>query len=302
MQLFQQDKSGLIGLKEKSFKLEKDIQKIVECNLEQISGYRFVKSEFAVKNIRIDTLAFDEESKSFIIIEYKRSQNYSVVDQGISYLNLMLEYKADFIVEYNESQKKSLKRNDVDWSQSKVIFIAPSFTDFQRQSSNFKDLPIELWEIKLFENNIVVINPIKKSQSAPSIKQVQTKNDSTINKVTQEIKVYTEEEHLEGKSDEVKELYDVFKAGILNLSSDIEIVAKKLYIAFKREKNIVDIRIQQKGLKIWINLHRGELDDPKHLAKDISNVGHWGNGDYEILVNDTKNLEYIMSLIKQTLH
>lgn len=49
MQLFQQDKSGLIGLKEKSFKLEKDIQKIVECNLEQISGYRFVKSEFAVK-------------------------------------------------------------------------------------------------------------------------------------------------------------------------------------------------------------------------------------------------------------
>lgn len=175
MQLFQQDKSGLIGLKEKSFKLEKDIQKIVECNLEQISGYRFVKSEFAVKNIRIDTLAFDEESKSFIIIEYKRSQNYSVVDQGISYLNLMLEYKADFIVEYNESQKKSLKRNDVDWSQSKVIFIAPSFTDFQRQSSNFKDLPIELWEIKLFENNIVVINPIKKSQSAPSIKQVQTK-------------------------------------------------------------------------------------------------------------------------------
>ncbi len=302
MQLFQQDKSGLIGLKEKSFKLEKDIQKIVECNLEQISGYRFVKSEFAVKNIRIDTLAFDEESKSFIIIEYKRSQNYSVVDQGISYLNLMLEYKADFIVEYNESQKKSLKRNDVDWSQSKVIFIAPSFTDFQRQSSNFKDLPIELWEIKLFENNIVVINPIKKSQSAPSIKQVQTKNDSTINKVTQEIKVYTEEEHLEGKSDEVKELYDVFKAGILNLSSDIEIVAKKLYIAFKREKNIVDIRIQQKGLKIWINLHKGELDDPKHLAKDISNVGHWGNGDYEILVNDTKNLEYIMSLIKQTLH
>lgn len=214
----------------------------------------------------------------------------------------MLEYKADFIVEYNESQKKSLKRNDVDWSQSKVIFIAPSFTDFQRQSSNFKDLPIELWEIKLFENNIVVINPIKKSQSAPSIKQVQTKNDSTINKVTQEIKVYTEEEHLEGKSDEVKELYDVFKAGILNLSSDIEIVAKKLYIAFKREKNIVDIRIQQKGLKIWINLHKGELDDPKHLAKDISNVGHWGNGDYEILVNDTKNLEYIMSLIKQTLH
>ncbi|MDR6403254.1 MULTISPECIES: hypothetical protein [Chryseobacterium] len=73
----------------------------------------------------------------------------------------MLEYKADFIIEYNEIQKGNLKRNDVDWSQSKIIFVSPSFTDFQKQSSNFKDLAIELWEIKQFENEIVVINPIK---------------------------------------------------------------------------------------------------------------------------------------------
>ncbi|MCC8133830.1 MAG: hypothetical protein LIP04_09870, partial [Tannerellaceae bacterium] len=126
-----------------------------------IMGYLFIKSEFTIKNNRIDTLAFDEDNRSFVIIEYKRDRNYSVVDQGVSYLNLMLEYKADFIIEYNESQKKSLKRSDVDWSQSKVIFVAPSFTDFQRQSSNFKDLPIELWEIKQFENDIIVINPIK---------------------------------------------------------------------------------------------------------------------------------------------
>jgi len=301
MQLFQQNKTDLICLKEKSFKLEKDIQKIVESNLEQISGYKFIKSEFTIKSNRIDTLAFDEENCSFVIIEYKRDRNYSVVDQGVSYLNLMLEYKADFIIEYNESQKKNLKRTDVDWSQSKVIFIAPSFTDFQRQSSNFKDLPIELWEIKQFENNIIVINPIKKSQSAPSIKQVQGKADSNISKVTKEIKVYTEEDHLNGKSDEVKELYDTFKTAILNLSSNIEISAKKLYVAFKKEKNIAYIHIQQKSLKIWINVHKGELDDSKHLAKDVSNIGHWGHGDYEINVSDTKNIEYIMSLIKQIL-
>lgn len=213
----------------------------------------------------------------------------------------MLEYKADFIVEYNESQKQNLKRSDVDWSQSKVVFIAPSFTDFQRQSSNFKDLPIELWEIKQFENDIIVINPLKKSQSAPSIKQVQTQNDSTIKKIAKEIKVYTEEDHLHDKSDEVKELYETFKEAILNLSPDIEIIAKKLYVAFKKNRNIADIHIQQKGLKMWINLHKSELDDPKHLAKDVSNIGHWGNGDYELTVSDTKDIEYIMSLIKQAL-
>lgn len=68
----------------------------------------------------------------------------------------MLEYKAEFIVEYNETQNKALKRSDIDWTQSKIIFVSPSFNDFQRQSSNFKDLAIELWEIKQFENDVVV--------------------------------------------------------------------------------------------------------------------------------------------------
>lgn len=302
MQLYHQQKNILLGLKEKPFKLEKDIQKLFETDLEQITGFRFVKSEFIIKNSRIDTLAFDGENKSFVIIEYKRDRNDGVVDQGLSYLNLMLEYKGDFIIEYNESCNKNLKRTDVDWSQSKVLFVAPSFNNYQKQSSNFKDLPIELWEIKRFENDIIVINPIKKSQSAPSIKQVQSfKDNSVISKVVEEIKVYTEEGHLQEKSDDIQELYEDFKNAILNLSPDINIFPQKYYIAFKTNTNIVDIQIQYKALKIWINLKKGSLDDPKQITKDVSNIGHNGNGDYEILISDTSNLEYIMSLVKQAL-
>ncbi|MBN9312940.1 MAG: hypothetical protein BGO40_10780 [Chryseobacterium sp. 39-10] len=301
MQLFKNNKQSLSTLQELNFKLEKDIQKLFEQNLELISNLKLIKSEFTIKNNRIDTLGFDEESKAFVIIEYKRNQNYSVVDQGVSYLNLMLEYKADFIVEYNETQKENLKRNDVDWSQSKVIFVSPSFTDFQKQSSNFKDLAIELWEIKQFENDVIVINPIKKSKSAPSIKQVQQNDDSEISKVVKEIKVYTEEEHLEGKSDDIIELYEAYKIAINNLVPDIDVEPKKLYVAFKKNKNIVDIVILKNGLKIFINLKKGELDDPKKIMRDVSKIGHWGNGDYDIMVSNTENLEYIMSLIKQAL-
>ena len=301
MRLYTLNTNGLTGLKEKPFKLERDIQNVAETNLETIFGYRFIKSEFIIKNYRIDTLAFDDESKSFVILEFKRDRNYSVIDQGVSYLNLMLEYKADFIVEYNESQKENLKRSDVDWTQSKVLFIAPSFTEFQIRSSNFKDLPIELWECKRYEKDIIVINPIKKSSSAPKISQVQSKADSDISKVTKQVKVYTEEDHLEGKSDEIKELYEAFKKAILNLSPDIEISATKLYVVFKKGRNITDLTIYQSFLKMWINLKKGQLDDPKNLTIDVSNTGHWGNGDYELKVHDTDNLEYIMSLIKQTL-
>ena len=301
MFIYKNSKENFSRLNEKHFKLEKDIQILFESNLGLLTGLKFIKSEFTIKSNRIDTLAFDEESKSFVIIEYKRSQNYSVIDQGVSYLNLMLEYKADFIVEYNETQSENLKRNDVDWSQTRIIFVSPSFTEFQKQSSNFKDLSIELWEIKQFENDLIIVNPIKKSKSAPSIKQVQQSEDSEISKIAKEIKVYTEEEHLEGKNDDIIELYESYKEAILKLSSDIEIEPKKMYIAFKKGKNVVDIRIQQKNLIFWINMKKGTLDDPKNIVIDCSSKGHYGNGDYELSISDTNNLEYIMSLIKQAI-
>lgn len=302
MQLYHQQKNTLSGLKEKPFKLEKDMQKLFESNIEQITGFKFVKTEFSLKSVRFDTLAFDEESKSFVIIEYKRDRNYSVVDQGVSYLNLMLEYKADFIVEYNESCNKNLKRDDVDWSQSKVIFVAPSFTSFQKQSSNFKDLPIELWEIKQFENDIIVINPIKKSSSAPSIKQVQSSpNNTEISNVVKEIVVYDEDRFLQNKSDDIIELYNIYKEAILNLAPDIEALPLKWVMMFKTDRKFAYIEIQKKNLKLWVNLKRGQLDDSKGLARDVSSVGHAGNGDYELTITDTENLEYIMSLIKQAL-
>lgn len=302
MQIFKNNKQSLSQLKEIPFKLEKDIQKLFEQNLELVTNLNLIKSEFTIKSNRIDTLAFDTESKAFVIIEYKRNQNYSVVDQGVSYLNLMLEYKADFIIEYNETQKGNLKRNDVDWSQSKIIFVSTSFTDFQKQSSNFKDLAIELWEIKRFENDIIVINPIKKSKSAPSIKQVQQNDNSEISKIAKEIKVYTEEDHLQGKSDDVKELYEVFKDAILSLGNDLDVKPKKQEIGFTAKGKIfTDVCILKNSLKFWINLKIGKLDDPKNLARDVSSIGHWGNGDYEVIVTDTTNLEYIMSLIKQAL-
>src|SRR3989339_628446 len=110
MKLYHKNKESIALLKEVPFKLEKDIQNLFESQLKELLGLNLVKSEFTIKNRRIDTLAFDAQSKAFIIIEYKRSKNNSVVDQGFTYLNLMLENKADFIIEYNESCKATLQR------------------------------------------------------------------------------------------------------------------------------------------------------------------------------------------------
>lgn len=290
----------LVQVKEKPFKLEREIQSIFESNLQNIMGLLFVKSEFTIKNKRIDTLAYDKQTNAFIIIEYKRDKNYSVVDQGLTYLNLMLQNKAEFILTYNETLKDALHSKDVDWTQSRVAFVSPSFTDNQISASDFKDFGIELWEIKQFENNTISINTIKKSRGAPSIKPL-LENSESLKEVKENIKVYTEEDHFSNGSDYIIELYEKFKSSILNLTDGIEILPQKYYIAFKKGSNISDIEIQKKSLKIFINAKIGTLDDPKGLVKDVSNIGHRGNGDYQIQIENDNDLEYIMSLIKQVL-
>ncbi|WP_349679491.1 DUF5655 domain-containing protein [Flavobacterium sp. UBA6135] len=280
--------------------MERDIQNIFENNLQDIMGLQIVKSEFTIKNKRIDTLAYDKQTNAFIIIEYKRDKNYSVVDQGLTYLNLMLQNKAEFILTYNETLKDVLHSKDVDWSQSRVAFVSPSFTENQISASDFKDFGIELWEVKQFENNIISINSIKKSSGAQSIKPL-LENSEKLKEVKENIKVYTEEDHFKNANDNTIELYEKFKTSILNLADNIEVLPQKYYIAFKKGSNISDVEIQKKSLKIFINTKIGMLDDPKGLAKDVSNIGHRGNGDFQIQIENDNDLEYIMSLIKQVL-
>ncbi len=298
MQLYQTQEQSLVELTEDPFRLEREIQSLFENNLYSFTGLEFIKSEFTIKNNRIDTLAFDPESQAFVIIEYKRERNYSVIDQGVSYLNLMLDYKADFIVEYNESQSKQLKRQDVDWSQSRIIFVSPSFTDFQKQSTNFKDFSIELWEIKRYQGGIISVNPLQKTKSAPSIKQVQKMGSEDIKKIAKEIQTYDEAYHLADKSDDIKELYEQFRDSILNLAPDIEMNIRKNYIAFKcKNSNLLYVHFLKDFIRFDISEQRKKLiDDPRNFFKDVVDGNY-----FAVKVKDSENLEYILSLIKQTL-
>ncbi len=299
MPLFKLSEKRLGLIKEKPFSLEKEIQDIVESNLQSLFGLQYVRNQFQVGNLRIDTLAYDRESKSFVIIEYKKDRNISVVDQGMSYLGLMLNNKAEFILEYNECCKASLKRDNVDWSQSKVIFISPSFTVFQLEAINFKDLPIELWEVRSFANGTVQFTLHKPTSSGATLKAV-SKKSTDVAAISKEVKAYTEEQHLKIASQGIKELYSRIKELVLSISPEISVKPMKKYIAFRAKTNIADVQIQKKTLKIFINLKKGVLDDPKKIANDVSNVGHWGNGDYSIQISSDDSLEYIVSLIRQS--
>ena len=83
-----------------------------------------------------------------------------------------LNLKSDFILEYNEVVGKILKKNEIDWSQSKIIFISPSFSPHQVNSINFKDMPFELWEIKRYLNDMISLNQYVSSSNETRIQLV----------------------------------------------------------------------------------------------------------------------------------
>lgn len=300
MFLYQINGEHLKEIREQPFQKELELHKLCEANLEKIFNLQFVRREFALNNFRIDTLAFDKSTNAFVIIEYKNTRNFSVIDQGYAYLSLMLNNKADFILEYNENCHDTLKRDDVDWSQSRVLFVSPMFSNYQQEAINFKDLPFELWEVKRFDNGTVYFNPIKANKTAESIKTVQT-SATDIHTVTDQIKVYEEEDHLVTANEDIRELYEKLRDYVLALDDAIDIKVKKNEIGFRyNQKIFFDMHIQKKAIKMWFNLKKGELEDPKGLTKDVKNTGHWGNGDYELQIFNEEYIEDVYSLIKQT--
>jgi hypothetical protein len=229
MSIYKQAGTKLIPVKEVRVDLESSIQVVVEKNLNDIFGLNFVSSEFALTNLRMDTLAFDEEGKSFVVIEFKKDKSFSVIDQGYAYLALLLNNKADFVLEYNEKCHKNLRKDDIDWSQSKVIFIASSFTKYQQEAIGFQDLPIELWEVKKYNENLVAFNQVRASEKSESIKTVAKSHD--FERVSREIKQYSLDDHIKPSWNKVKDLFNEFSQRVLELDSRFEIHPVKYYIS-----------------------------------------------------------------------
>ena len=284
-------------LKNIDFKNEKELQSYVEKNMEEILGYKFIATEFSVDNCRIDSLGYDEENKTFIIVEYKNIKNNSLVDQGYSYLALMLKRKEAFVLKYNNVTKSNYEIKDIDWSQARIVFISPFFSERQINATEFEGMPFDLIKAVKYENDIVEFDKLSKN---PNLKEDYTPKNEKIQDVIKEIKVYTEDYHLSKTTEKIKELYEILKNEILNLG-DIDIEYKKFYIAFKGNTNIADAEIYNSKIKLFINMKKGTLNDQLNLTLDMSKVGHHANGDYAIEITSEEDIDNAIPLVKQSL-
>tara|TARA_B100000780_G_scaffold260886_1_gene212937 strand:- start:117 stop:1046 length:930 start_codon:yes stop_codon:yes gene_type:complete len=286
------------------FKLEKEIQDLIEGNVTSIFDLEFVKSELRIQNFRFDTLCFDKSNNSFVVIEYKKGNSYSVIDQGYSYLSTLLNNKSDFVLEYNESLGKSLKRDQIDWSQSRVIFISPTFSRYQKTSVNFKNLPFELWEITRYGNDVLALNQLITDSDIDINSTLGDDTKSSLVKdVSKQVNRYDEEYHLTKSKKRPKEviaLYHNLKARILEIDENIDLKIGKQTIGFSQNIIFSEVIIYDKGLGIVINLKKGELNDDMLKTEDLSTKKHWGRGEYSIWIKSIEELDYVMTLVKQS--
>lgn len=290
-----------IKLKEDDFINEKELQTFFENNLGEILGLEFVATEFTVGAFRIDTVAFDEESKSFRIIEYKNVKNRSLIDQGYTYIKLLLERKADFVLAYINKTGKHITVDEVDWSQSRIIFVSPIFTPYQLNATDFSNIPFDLYKVTKYKDEIVYIDLIKKTSNV-KMEETSFKTDKVIQ---DEIKVYTEEDHIKRANPDLKIVYETLKNKVLELD-DIDVDVKKTYISFKGSKNIIDVEFARTFLQISFNIKYGKINDPErilasYVLENGKTIGHHGQGDYYISIKHTDEIDKIIPFVKQSL-
>ncbi len=275
------------------FATEKELQTLIEGNLESVFGCRFVATEFSTGSVhsgRIDTLALSEENNP-VIIEYKKVENSGLVMQALFYLDWLKDHKGDFKL----AVEQSLGKTEVDWSNIRVICLAPSFDRYSQHAVAHLGVNLELWQYKRYANGVLEIEE-KFRSSAKGTTSTATKPSKPETSPTS-ISEYTVEKLLQKTNPETLELFRQLDEYVLSLNESIRAVPQKYYVAYKFAKNVVCVDIQGKKLKIWLNLPAGS---PRvGWVSDVTGVGHLGTGNQEFNINDQTELEQAFELINE---
>jgi len=273
-------------IKAKSLRFEKEIQEIVEKNLEDLFGIRLLASEYIIDGGRVDTLGVDENDCP-VIIEYKLDSNNNVINQGLYYLDWFMEHKADFDILCREKLGSKI---EIDWNNPRLICIATDFNKYDDNAIKQINRNIELIRYTLFENDYLMIQLAsavgekKKSIYAGEDKYTKDRIKYQIGKANKEVVGYLEE-------------LDEY---ILELGEDIQKKELKNYWAYKTIRNIACVLIATKEkLGIYLAIDYKDIDNPRSNVRDVKNIGHWGTGNTEVLVSNDAELEYAKELVSK---
>lgn len=294
IKLFQISSGKASELKGEAFHLEKPLQTMIENNLEPLLGIRFIASEHATGKVhggRIDSLGLDENFAP-VILEYKRSAGENVINQGLFYLNWLMDHQAEFQLLVQDKLGADVAE-EIDWSAPRVICIAADFTKYDSHAVQEIGRNIELVRYRIFGSELFLLElvnsiPTKSSVVGQQGEKQQGPSKSGDKPVSQ---------LLEEMSPEISDLFLSLESFLLSLGDDVNRNDLKLYIAFKRLRNFTCIVIQKRKLMLNVALSPEKVDLVEGFTRDMRDRGHWGTGDLEITLNGLGDLEKAKPLL-----
>ena len=303
IKLYKLNNNSLEKLDSGAFQYERELQKLIEDNMEAVLGIKFLQSEYSTGKEhggRIDSLGIDENFCP-VIIEYKRSVNENVINQGLFYLDWLMDHKAAFklLVMEKLGQKYA---DDIEWSIPRLLCIASNFTKYDEYAVKQMDRNIELIRYKKYNDNILLLEQVVAGHADTRVKapdktlKIQTGTQRTTQKTFGEI--------FSQVDDNLKNLYHAVADFIESLGDDIQKKELKYYVVFKRIKNFASIEIkpQKAYLRLCLNLDLEKVETAieRGLVRDISSIGHWGTGNLEAIISSMEDLEKVKDLIKES--
>lgn len=303
MPLFEMNESGSLQAVERvNFALEKELQTLVERNLQTVFNCRFVASEFSTGALhagRIDSLALSEESNP-VIIEYKKVESSELITQSLFYLHWIQDHKGDFEIAVRKSLGDGVT---VDWSDIRVICIAPNYKKYDLHAVQVMGANIELWKYQLFKNGIFHLEEVFQGGKASSGMMPNGKNPVMVEAGKKAAQVratasYTFDEHLEGRAVNIQSLIHSVREFILGLDPAIEEVPKKFYVAYKILQNIVCIETQAKAIKLFLKLRAEDVVSAPPSYRNVTSVGHYGTGDSEFTITSEGEFDAVKPFIE----
>lgn len=307
IKLFRYDSKGAKELAGVSALVERQLQRLIESQMETFLGVRFLASEYSTGKThkgRIDSLGLDENGCP-VIIEYKRHSNENVMTQGLFYLDWLLDHRAEFWKLVLDRLGKD-EADRIEWSGTRLICIAGDFTRYDEHAVALMPRNIELIRYKLFGPDLILFEQVNSvsvvdasltgdgGDAKPSTNGVASSNAKAEGK--------SHADQVATASPELLALWEQFTSYLHSLGDDIQQKQLKLYVAFARIKNFLCASLVSKhDPRIWLilKLNPDTVTLEDGFTRDVRQIGHWGTGDLELNIRNAADLEKAKTLIER---
>ena len=279
--------------------IEKQLQSLIETQMPAFLGVRFLASEYATGKThkgRIDSLGLDENGCP-VIVEYKRHSNENVINQGLFYLDWLLDHQAEFRWLVMEKLGKDVA-DAIDWAGTRLLCIAADFTRYDQHAVQQIPRNVELLRYKLFADDLLLLELVNAVSVADATAGKSGAESGGKPKAVSKDKTF--DEQLALATPEIRTVYEALASFLLSLGDDVQEKRLKLYTAFRRLKNFASVVMYPNRMLVMLKVDPDSVVLEEGFSRDVREIGHWGTGDLELTLRTMADLAKAKPLLERS--